>query len=289
MNFFLKKSAPLVICQAGCKAFRPSAHKRAFTRVDLVCSVGVVILLTGLVALECLGERGRTLRCAHNLKCLGSAMRDFANEHDGALPAASNTLLPATWDTAITPYLRPDLDKVNTPYGRRLLQRAVAPTFACPSDRVLRDHPRSYAMTWHEMQPEDWPPGPDNPTGVGLTWDKPSAERLLGTGAWDMARTNGALLKPVKLSWLPDPANTLLLTELPRSLNQYGSSWCVAVQSARDQVERFEGDLAQFHGGRFNYLMADGHVELLSPFHTGYPGAFDAVRPTGIWTIKPGD
>ena len=37
-------------------------------------------------------------------------------------------------------------------------------------------------MSAHNMSLENWPPGPDNETGVGLVWDRNSMSRLLGEG-----------------------------------------------------------------------------------------------------------
>ena len=261
----------------------------AFTRLDMICAAILTAMVMGLAAFNLLGERGRIFRCAHNLKKLGWAMQAYADDHDGALPAASDNRLPATWDTMITPYLRPDLVNTNSAYAKRLLVRTVEPDFVCPSDTLVRAHPRTYVMAWHDMGPDFWPPGSDNATGVGLTWDKRTADALLGTGAWEEARTNHSILTPVKFSQLPDPGNTLFLTELVRADNHYGNSWMAAVKSAQEQVGRFTGNRSQFHFGCFNYLMADGHVELLSPFQIGNAGSYDAVQQTGIWTIKAGD
>ena len=263
--------------------------EHAFTRLDLICVLVVSTVLLGLAGLNLTGERGRIMQCTHNLKKLGQAMQDYASEHDGELPPANSRLSSVTWDLLLNPYLRPDLVVSNSAYAKRQLKTAVAPRFLCPSDTLVRPHPRTYAMSGHDMQPENWPPNSDNATGVGLAWDKPRAEKLLGNGAWEQAKTNHNLLTPVKLSWLPDPANTLLLTESVRPDNQLGSQWAATVTSARQQAELFKGDQSRFHHGCFNYLMVDGHVELMSPFRTGNAGAYDADRSADIWTIKAGD
>ena len=45
---------------------------------------------------------------------------------------------------------------------------------------------------------------------------------------------------------------------------------------------------ANFHNGRFNYLLADGHVETLRPEQTLGTGN-NPGRQTGMWTILAGD
>ena len=277
------------IHQAGRRTTAGQRRERAFTRLDLCVVVVLTAGLMGLAGLTFTGERGRIMRCTYNLKKIGQSMQQYATEHDGALPPASSSLTAVTWDELVTPYLRPDLVISNSAYAKREFKAAVATRFLCPSDMLVRPHPRTYVMAGHDMQPDNWPPGPDNATGVGLIWDKPHANKILENGEWNQATTNRNILLPVKLSWLPDPANTLLVTESVRPDNQYGSQQATTVSSARQQVEQFIGDRQQFHYGRFNYLMADGHVELMSPFQTGNAGAYDADRPADIWTIKAGD
>ncbi|MEI8288535.1 MAG: hypothetical protein WCH99_03625 [Verrucomicrobiota bacterium] len=275
--------------QAGRRTLAGQRRERAFTRLDLCVVVVVSAGLLGLAGLTFTGERGRIAQCKYNLKKIGQGMQQYAAEHEGALPPASSSITGVTWDQLLTSYLRPDLVVSNSAYAKRQLKIAVAGRFLCPSDSLVRPHPRTYVMTGHDMQPENWPPGPENATGVGLVWDKMNANKLLENSEWNQATTNRNLLPQVKLSWLPAPANTLLVTELVRPDNVYESQRVTTVGSARQQVEQFRGDRAQFHHGRFNYLMADGHVELMSPFQTGNAGAYDADRPADIWTIKAGD
>ena len=263
--------------------------QRAFTRLDLCSVCAALVMLLGLAGLNFTGEGGRVTRCAWNLKRLGRAVTDYAGDHDGGLPPASIEPSQATWDSLITPYLCPELAATKSAYTRRVLQDAVALRLLCPSDSLARESPRTYAMSGHDMRPENWPPGPDNATGVGLAWSQQRVETWLGSGALEQAKTNSQMLALVKLSWLPDPAGTLLLTEVVRSDNTLGNPATAAVGGARRQLELFTGDQRRFHHGCFNYLMADGHVELLSPFQPGMAGGYKADRPAGIWTIKAGD
>ena len=288
----IKKSVNLKLATGNTGARRPmirGGRKCAFTRLDLCCTIVAVTVLLGLAVLNLTGERGRIIQCTHNLKKLGQAMEEYAGNHGGGLPPASIEQAQATWDTLITPYLRPDLVISNSAYAKRQLKAAVAPRFFCPSDSLVRPHARTYAMSGHDMQPENWPPNPGNATGVGLVWDRWHMERLQAAGVWNPTQTNGNTSALVNLSWLPDPANTVLLTELVCSYNQIGNPRAATVTTTHQQLELFQGDPARFHHGRFNYLMADGHVELLSPFQTGNAGADNADQSASIWTIKAGD
>jgi prepilin-type processing-associated H-X9-DG protein len=258
-------------------------HKKAaFTQVDLLATMVGVALLAAWFGFSHMGERGRIAGCTRNLRVLGEATQEFANDHGSALPPAGVELLQTTWDMQLSPYLKPSLAKSNSPSDWRPLQQVVAPRFLCPSDPILRgDHPRSYAMSAHNMEPINWPPGPANTTGVGLWWSNDKITALLGD------RSNSQNLEAlmlVKFSWLPDPANTLLLTEYPYEDNRMGVMHRLTIANTTEQSAGMANMPAQFHHGRFNYLMADGHVESLTPLQTGAPGG-----DGGIWTIKAGD
>ena len=159
----------------------------------------------------------------------------------------------------------------------------MASDFCCPSDSVKRDYPRTYVMSAHDMKPENWPPGRDSATGVGIWWSKQAVRNQLGDDADEEAATNRDVLPAVMLSDIPQPADTLLLTELVQRDNRLGGVSQVRIWTAEAQRAAFKGDSSRFHGGRFNYLMADGHVELLTPLQTGTTSG-----GAGIWSIRKG-
>ena len=254
------------------KQFHPrQISEDAFTRIDLIVSIIVVLSLAGWLLFNLTNERGRIAKCAHNLKFLGELTQDFANEHNGCLPPASIEQPGLAWDMQIAPYLRPNQVKAG-----------IDPFFICPSDPVNRGRPRSYAMTSHDMTPANWPPGPENQTGVGLVWSNDEIRRLLGGKATEaMTKNNFDMLALVKLSWLPAPADTVILTEFMHPDNNLKGVNRSTVSSPTEQQAVFNEKMPPVHQGKFNYLMADGHVELLSLLQTG---TLDGRG--GIWTIS---
>jgi prepilin-type processing-associated H-X9-DG protein len=253
--------------------------ERAFTRLDMAVLIGMAALLLAWFGIGQVGERGRTLHCAWNLAALGKAMHRYANEHDDALPAAGVNVgqYQTSWDLRLLPYRAPGLAKQNN----EELARTVSRFFSCPSDKIWhRGSTRSYAMGSNDMTLQNWPPGGDSATGVGLNWDKPAVLRLLNEDALKQPE----ILPGVKLADIPVPAKTVLLTELIVPNNVIGSYQAASVSGCVQQQQPFPDGGAKFHGGRFNYLMVDGHVELLTPLQTG---AFDGTG--GIWTLKKGD
>ena len=258
------------------------AHRRrngGFTRLDLLVVTGVVLFLGGWLGYACLGEHGRRWRCASNLSALGRALHGYAGEHGGMLPPASVNVgkVQSTWDLDVFTFLQPGLAKDDNAQ----LAATVPGYFACPSDRLAHAGTiRSYSMAGHDMSAQNWPPGPHSATGVGLTWDKPSVSRLLGEDALAHPET----LPGVNLSVIPAPADTALLAEVIAPENALGKLPWAAVAGSAASGQALPDGGATFHGGRFNYLMVDGHVEWLSVLQAG---AVDGKA--GIWTLKKGD
>lgn len=247
--------------------------------MDLVTISALVLLLMLWLGWSRLGERGRTTRCSGNLKALGSAVENYAAEHKETLPPASISIekYQTTWDLDIFSYLKPGLPQEND----ARLAKVVPRYFACPSDALRRSGiRRSYAMAGNDMKWQNWPAGGDVPTGTGLIWNEKTALRYQSKEVLKKPE----LLSGLPLSQVPSPADTVLLTELVSPENIMGKLPNATVSSSIEQRQSLMDGGRQFHGGKFNYLMVDGHVETLSILQTG---AMDGGG--GIWTIKKGD
>ncbi len=242
--------------------------KRAFSRIDLLAVILVVLVLGVWAGVTHSGEYARMARCAGNLSVLGKTMHEYADDNGGALPAAGIDVgkTQASWDSKVFPYLK----------------AGVAPRFLfCPSDTARRQAvPRSYAMGGNDMLPEKWPPGSESATGVGLWWDKRTVLLLVDEDALEKPE----LLPAVKLLDVPVPTDTVLLTESIDPNNIMSSTLKTSVLGTSQQRQFFKDGGASFHHGEFNYLMVDGHVEPLSPLQTG---SFDGTA--GIWSLKKED
>lgn len=245
-------------------------------------AAGVVVI--AWLGFQLLGERGRTTRCGRNLAVLGQAIQGFANDHGGALPPAYVARTDAAWSFLIAPYVPGGPAMSNTITAKWEWEEGIRGRLVCPSDPVLRGYPRSYAMAAHDMRLESWPPDGEEYCGVGLVWNAASAKRLL-----EQEVTNGTPADVTGLAWikparLPDPANTLLLTELIHPGNKIKSGARAVVRGPEEQVEELRKQNQAVHFGRFQYLMVDGHVETLRPYQ-----AETFSGTAGIWTMRRGD
>lgn len=262
------------------------SNREAFSRVDLIATLAVAALLGGWFAVKHTGERDRIARCAGNLRALGQAIQLDANDHGNELVPAELKVAKVnrSWDTELFPYLNASLGKSTDPEAKEQLFSSEAHWFHCPSDKLERHAPRSYTMPARDMKAK-WPPTSDDETSVGVAWNKQSVTFLLGQAAWQAASAKPESLPRLKLSIIPAPADTLLLTELVSRINVVRhTDWDKVVNHAK-QLKAFGMDPAQFQSGKLNYLMIDGHVECLNDFKAGQ----EDERPNGIWTIKAGD
>jgi prepilin-type processing-associated H-X9-DG protein len=259
-----------------------------FARVDAVM-VLFSLLLLALVAWAAVwvgGEKRRIWVCAHHMKTLGEAFTGYAKDHGGALPPASvdDGKKSISWDSEIAVYLQPELTKSNSPQAIKSLKAKIAPLFKCPSDRQPRRGglPRSYSMPVYDINRVGWPPDQNAVGGLGLSLD---AKTIKKAREADFAESPD-YMPAIKTSMVPDPADTALLVERISSLN---ALWAIKDASITSTKEQFDAKASfapkAFHGGKMNYLMLDGHVELMLPLQSaGFVGAGG-----GLWTIRAGD
>jgi prepilin-type processing-associated H-X9-DG protein len=136
-------------------------------------------------------------------------------------------------------------------------------------------------MSWHNPDKKNWPLGPDNTTGVGLTWDNSSKNDQYD--AIDNVIHASGHIPSFRLSMIPAPAGTLMLAEKPKAANIVFRFNNAEIAKPTESLDTKNLSQGHYHKGKFNYLMVDGHVETLLPEQT-------IAKPAGnIWTIRPGD
>ena len=131
-------------------------------------------------------------------------------------------------------------------------------------------------MTLYDVNQIGWPPDATSIGGLGLYLD---AKGLAKAREVDAAESPD-YLPAIKTSLVTDPKDTALLVERISLLNALWGPKCALTASASEQFEARTFEAKDFHGGKMNYLMLDGHVELQSP-HMPWLN--------GLWTIRVGD
>jgi len=269
----------------------------AFTRTELL-AVTVVILAIAFIWAPKNDAGARAVRqtaCLENLKQIGAALAVYSGDNRDKLPYAAiqpRQGMPTTWDRLISTPLRVALRGNNLsapppPSGRvlRCPKDSIEPVSVDPENVPGR---RSYAMTAHKMNRSNWPPSEYNSTGVGLFW---SAYRKRGNSS--LASIEGAPTLPaVTRDMIHDQAATIVITEQAHEENFLNRPKFSTVKATLEHVDETILPLDSLHDGKINYLMADGHAELLAPEDTvGPEGDVSDAADThfGMWTIVSGD
>jgi prepilin-type processing-associated H-X9-DG protein len=263
--------------------------KGAFGRIDLTILIALVLVLAMLAFIYIKDHHVSTaMQCAANLRELGLAASLYEKDNQELLPYAFIVYDGShikTWDELILPFAFSGADRRNAAYLLR-----------CPADNISVNiqsgvRRRTYAMPTHSMGGDSsvWPPGPNNNTGIGLWWQK---------DGWGMSDLTNMLIPcgtnfvkaAYHLSMIHATDTTLFLTENAQSNNIAFSYMGATIDGPSEHNWGGEIKPERYHGGRYNYLMIDGHVDLLSPLQS--EGRSDLVQ-TGtdrkypdIWVVN---
>ncbi len=187
---------------------------------------------------------------------------------------------------------------------------------------TARNVHRSYAMpryVYNSATPAvtPWPPTPTAASGLGLSWNFGNGGATSTHCPWnsmDKSPSTGLTYsgsipvpRPVRqfavyAAAVRNPTDTIYLTERIHVSNMFGhpdvsfidnsnqhmtTGTATAQQGGQDWTYPLERD---YHpAGSWNYLMTDGHVELLAPVKTlGSTNQNRGLR-TGMWTINAQD
>jgi prepilin-type N-terminal cleavage/methylation domain-containing protein/prepilin-type processing-associated H-X9-DG protein len=291
---------------------RWGANRAAFTLIELLVVIAIIAILAAILlpALAAAKARAYKMQCANNMRQIGLGFNFFNSDHNDQFPPTAvsmNDWYQLSWDDYLNQFIG------NTDSDWDLIKgitasNCVPAVLRCPADRAVPSpsvyyavdsQRRSYAMNWSGKGPnQDWPltslteqlPPPTH--GVGVYY-RPST---LALPTWDPPG--------YKTSVVRDVSGTILLVELPNGNNVAGNDWpsfCAGPGptvnngltpecfQTVDQANTMNFGAVTYglHGGRFNYLFHDGHVEMLKIGDT--IGSGTLANPNGMWTMMPGD
>jgi prepilin-type N-terminal cleavage/methylation domain-containing protein/prepilin-type processing-associated H-X9-DG protein len=271
-----------VVCQSEIdySGGRKSTIRPAFTLVELLVVVAIIALLIAILlpSLNKAREAGRSVVCMTHLKQIGQAILMYAGDNNQTLPYAVATL-PGTetwlsYDDLLNPYLGGTLDLEKRKTDHYIPMKM--PVFLCPSDRLppgwyMR---RSYSLC----------------RGSGQNYAS-YIDSGVAFAAWTYDPLNP--VKTVRLTEIAGPSDTMQASEWSNTYNNMGNGSGGVLDYPQQQMAGYTGspgaayDTGNLHGGLVNYLLVDGHVELLRPEKT--VGSGNTLIPKGIWTRILGD
>jgi prepilin-type N-terminal cleavage/methylation domain-containing protein/prepilin-type processing-associated H-X9-DG protein len=266
--------------------------RRGFTLVELLVVIAIIAVLIGLLlpAVQKVREAANRMTCTNNLKQLGLALHDFANDNDGRFPPvkvsgpALQVGVPGPTKHGMGVFLLPYIDQKHLFYkyhwelgaadaGNQAVAAHPLKVFQCPS---APEQDRTMTITGGKGACGDYAPT----EGV--------APALASPGSYQGAMELNVL---TPITAITDGAgSTILLTEdagrpqlwlagrpdLARTIN--GCGWTgfnnpLTIQGSADDGSTRpgrcalnctnEGEVYSFHHGGANAVFADGHVQFL--------------------------
>jgi len=273
---------------------KPSEQKiyTRYTLIELMVTITIIgILLTMLLSAMKVGkDKIKEMQCLDNLKAHGVAIGMYAGDNYNDLVPASQHYLgkdTISFDDLLSHYMgrgySQDIMEANTLYkvgaslGLDKQPDVSHDVIQCPNDKNSLDESiesvaRTYVMNGVAAGSDL--KDADGDVHKNYLFYAPDSGTYMNRGP-----SNGRV-KPFKMSQLPDPSGTIIMTEYQKS-NIAGRGTAVTTST-------FSGAGASgqkiYHGDPYakNFLLGDGRAQYLQEEELG-------VAPGGMWSMKAGD
>ena len=214
-------------------------NSRSFTLIELLVVVAIIAVLVALLlpAVQRARDNARTVQCTANLRVLGQAANLFAESNQGQIGGiAGRVHVPPRWDELWlgTIYGTHDIVKLNQ--SAQLLRCPADPH---PRPEVLESSPPVQQYLEHPS-PRSYALNPYIINYAGAFQTPPNGYTSIRTDA------------------VPEPADTVLLSEFWKDNCFAGSSWFTVQYFP--VPPSIPGHSGPFHSTGGNLLFVDGHA-----------------------------
>jgi prepilin-type N-terminal cleavage/methylation domain-containing protein/prepilin-type processing-associated H-X9-DG protein len=226
-------------------------RKKAFTLIELLVVVAIIAVLVAILlpALQKVRERARQTICATHLQQMGVNFGYYMNDFNDFFPPAFGY------------FGNGDADE-RTAWNVKSMKNYLLYKFNAVNQGVAGDKDDPL-LTCPSAPPTE--PLPDYEWGRNHRRDY-SYNRGWSYGvAWMIGAPNPAYSIPVRLNMVDEPARTVLLAERYNKFGAFKVWGCTVDQGDFSPWEAPEWQVNFRHLGLANFLMVDGHVQVLEP------------------------
>lgn len=237
--------------------------KKIFTLIEMLVVVAIIGILASLLmpALQNALSISRAASCMNNQKQIGVAVSTYTNDFANRLPYY---YFKDAWNN-----MAPDL--------------MFMPQYGCPGVEYVKNRSRSELI---RCPNDDIAPGTSG-------WQMNSRRSYTmnnnnkGAAKIQVCLQTDNLNDGTTLAKIANPSGVILFLERPQNNNYVGNTSCAVSANADNQSLTLNKTGGTLHGGYYNYLFVDGHVEAHNPLNTVGTGTF--TSSLGMWTTDRGD
>jgi prepilin-type N-terminal cleavage/methylation domain-containing protein/prepilin-type processing-associated H-X9-DG protein len=208
--------------------------RAGFTLIELLTVIAIIGILASIL-IPVVGQvraSAHRAQCSSNMRQLGTALRLFADDHNGWLPGTAHINPEESWIFSLRPYLD-DVDDVRI----------------CPADPRADEMRRIDYATSYLMN--------------DLVFF--AAQDELGQPVGDDFRRLDRLRTPsqTKLAFIGSDSRGLAVTEDHTHASSWANNWAAVINDIAPDRHHAGSRSSDRTQGTSNYLYADGHVETI--------------------------